>query len=341
MKTINEIKTDIDTLIRKQGNQGAIKLGDVLDDIVDIVQTGFQEVNNTLDKFKAQITNVATFHTAVPNTATEIVFAFLGDVDLTGYTKSGSIGDGIDVYANGTKYAVVSSKIICAPENSAEFFNDYSALATLDLTNFDTSNVTNMSGMFSGCAALTTLDLSNFNTANVTDFNNMFYGCSSLTSLDLSNFNTANATSFASMFCECYALTTLDLSNFDTANATSFASMFYNCNMLASLDVSNFDTANATSFEYMFFGCNALTTLDLSNFDTANATSFECMFAYNASLVTIIAKDWNANVTSSLMFNLSTSLVGGNGTTYDADHTDASYAHIDVADNPGYFTAPA
>lgn len=237
MKTINEIKTDIDTLIRKQGNQGAIKLGDVLDDIVDIVQTGFQEVNNTLDKFKAQITNVATFHTAVPNTATEIVFAFLGDVDLTGYTKSGSIGDDIDVYANGTKYAVVSSKIICAPENSKEFFFDYSALTTLDLSNFDTSNVTDMFGMFSGCTALTSLDLSNFNTSNVTAMGGMFSGCSGLT--------------------------------------------------------------------------------------------------------TIIANDWSAIDSSSNMFYNCTSLVGGNGTTYDADHTDATYAHIDVADNPGYFTAPA
>ena len=288
MKTINEIKTDIDTLIRKQGNQGAIKLGDVLDDIVDIVQTGFQEVNNTLDKFKAQITNVATFHTAVPNTATEIVFAFLGDVDLTGYTKSGSIGDDIDVYANGTKYAVVSSKIICAPENSKEFFFDYSALTTLDLSNFDTSNVTDMFGMFSGCTALTSLDLSNFNTSNVTSMFGMF---------------------------SRVALTSLDLSNFNTANVIDMASMFYGCTSLTSLDLSNFNTSNVTAMGGMFSGCSGLTT--------------------------IIANDWSAIDSSSNMFYNCTSLVGGNGTTYDADHTDATYAHIDVADNPGYFTAPA
>ena len=75
MKTVQEIKTDIDVLVRKQGNQGALKLGDILDDIVDSVQ----EINNSLDKFKAQITNVATFHAAVPTRATEIVFAFSGE----------------------------------------------------------------------------------------------------------------------------------------------------------------------------------------------------------------------------------------------------------------------
>ena len=315
MKTINEIKTDIDTLVRKQGNQGAIKIGDVLDDIVDIVQTGFKEVNNTLDKFKAQITNVATFKAAVPNTATEIVFAFLGDVDLTGYTKSGSIGDGIDVYANGTKYAVVSSKIICAPEISQEFFNDYSALATLDLTNFDTSNVTNMDSMFYGCAALTSLDLSNFNTANVTRMPNMFRICAALTALDLSNFNTANVIDMESMFYGCTSLTSLDLSNFDTANVLNMNYMFRKCTSLTSLGLSNFDTANVMAMPGVFYGCSGLTT--------------------------IIANNWSASVFSTDMFNGCTSLVGGNGTTYNSSHTNATYAHIDVADNPGYFTAPA
>ena len=65
------------------------------------------------------------------------------------------------------------------------------------------------------------------------------------------------------------------------------------------------------------------------------------MFDGCAALATITASDWSATVTSGNMFNGCTSLVGGNGTTYDADHTDAAYAHIDTADNPGYFTAPA
>lgn len=232
MKTIQEIKTDIDVLVRKQGNQGALKLGDVLDDVVDIVQN----VNNTIDKFKAQIPDVATFQAAVPSTATEIVFAYYGSVDLTGYTKSGSIGKDIDVYSDGTKYAVVSAKIILAPENSAEFFKGRTAL------------------------------------------------------------------------------TSLNLSNFDTTNVTSFAYMFHNCRGLTSLDVSNFDTAKATSFAAMFYSCSGLTT--------------------------IIAGDWSASVTSTNMFDDCTSLVGGNGTTYNSSHIDATYAHIDVADNPGYFTAP-
>lgn len=35
--------------------------------------------------------------------------------------------------------------------------------------------------MFYGCDSITSLDVSNFNTTNVTDMNNMFYECNKLT----------------------------------------------------------------------------------------------------------------------------------------------------------------
>ena len=41
--------------------------------------------------------------------------------------------------------------------------------------------------MFSGCNSLTNIDLSNFNTQNVTNMSYMFYKCSSLTNINLSN----------------------------------------------------------------------------------------------------------------------------------------------------------
>ena len=48
-----------------------------------------------------------------------------------------------------------------------------SAATNLDLSNFNTSNVTDMSGMFQNSRA-TTLDLSSFNTSNVTNMSGMF-----------------------------------------------------------------------------------------------------------------------------------------------------------------------
>lgn len=95
----------------------------------------------------------------------------------------------------------------------------------LDLSGFNTSNVTDMQGMFFECKAQT-LDLSNFNTSNVTDMSNMFLLCRAET-LDLSSFNTSNVTTMHDMFYECHA-EVIDLSSFDTSKVTDAYGMFCN-----------------------------------------------------------------------------------------------------------------
>ena len=57
--------------------------------------------------------------------------------------------------------------------------------------------------MFSGCSSLKELNISNFNTINVTTMQGMLYECSSLTELNLFNFNTNNAIDMQSMFYGC------------------------------------------------------------------------------------------------------------------------------------------
>ena len=63
-----------------------------------------------------------------------------------------------------------------------------------------------MYSMFTNCSSLTSLDLSSFDTSNVTNIGMMFYNCLSLTSLDLSNFDTSNVTTMSSMFISCSKL---------------------------------------------------------------------------------------------------------------------------------------
>ena len=55
-------------------------------------------------------------------------------------------------------------------------FSKCSSLTSLNLSNFKTNKVTNMSYMFSKCSSLTILNLSNFNTNNITDMSEMFSG---------------------------------------------------------------------------------------------------------------------------------------------------------------------
>ena len=67
------------------------------------------------------------------------------------------------------------------------------------------------------------------------------------------------------------------------------------------------------------------------------------MFSGNSDLQIIyVSNKWStaAVTNSNNMFYDCASLVGGQGTAYDADHVNAEYAHIDGGtSNPGYFTA--
>ena len=223
-------------------------------------------------------------------------------------------------------------------------FNCCRSLESLNVSSFNTANVTNMSGMFRDCSALTTLDLSSFNTAKVTNMDAMFTYCKLLTSLYLnrSRFVTANVTDMRDMFYNCSSLTTLDLSNFNTQKVTNMRAMFRGCQALTTLDLSSFNTANVTDMSFMFDGCSSLTTLDLSSFNTEKVTDMEGMFSWCPALTTIyVGTGWNTDAVtnSDYMFYWSSNLVGGNGTTYDSNHVDAEYAHVDVVGDPGYFTA--
>ena len=67
-----------------------------------------------------------------------------------------------------------------------------------------------MSEMFYDCSSLTSVNLSNFNTNNINNMSNMFFGCRSLTSLNLSNFNTNNVNKMSYMFSYCFSLNCKD-----------------------------------------------------------------------------------------------------------------------------------
>ena len=72
--------------------------------------------------------------------------------------------------------SVVAAAGTVLPESCADLFADFGGVKTIDLTNADTSNVTDMAGMFSGCTSIETLDLRSFDTGKVTDMYRMFEG---------------------------------------------------------------------------------------------------------------------------------------------------------------------
>ena len=196
--------------------------------------------------------------------------------DLTNNT---SVTDVVAYYNSTNKEIIIYSPArIYAPQLCRFMFNNCEALTSLDLSNFDTSKVTEMICMFSSCSALTSLDVSNFDTSNVTDMSYMFQSCEALTSLDVSNFDTSKAKDMSGMFTICRALTSLDVSNFNTSSVTNMSDMFSSCWGLTSIDVRNFDTSKVEYMSHMFSECTKLTSLDVSNFDTSKVTSMWYMF---------------------------------------------------------------
>ena len=94
---------------------------------------------------------------------------------------------------------------VVGPTNCYCWFNDCSALTDIQgIQNLNTTEVTNMGGMFYNCSNLTSLDLSGFDTQRVSEMNSMFFGCSKLTTIFVSNkFVVENVTQSDNMFSFC------------------------------------------------------------------------------------------------------------------------------------------
>ena len=147
-----------------------------------------------------------------------------------------------------------------------EMFKTINCIISIDLSNFNTKNVTDMYGMFNGCSQLQSINFKNVDTSKVKNMGCMF--CNTpITSLDLSNFNTAKVERMQYMFSNCYNLISLDLSNFITNSVTTMESMFDNAISLVSLDLSKFNTSSVTKMNYMFARTNSLKYINLISFE--------------------------------------------------------------------------
>ena len=158
-------------------------------------------------------------------------------------------------------------------------FNNCGALQNLGVSNWDTSQVTNMTAMFNKCSQLTTLDVSNWHTSSVTSMENMFNGCSSMQTLDVSNWDTSQVTDMSAMFNGCSSIQTLDVSNWDTSRVKYTSSMFFGCSQLTTIYASegaDWNTITLSVSGVMFTNCNELvggagTTYDSSKTDKTYA----------------------------------------------------------------------
>lgn len=280
------------------------------------------------------------------------------------------------VGGNGS-YSMIAIKSIIGLEylntanvtNMSGMFRGMSSLQSLNLTTFNTAKVTDMHSMFSGCQSLTTLSLSSFSSAVLQDMTGMFNECQNLTSLTFgNNFTASQVKYFSEVFAYCEKLTTINLSKFNLVNALWMRATFKNCKALNTVTFpTNLNTLNVSNMEEMFQGCTALSSMTLQPFNVSNCANFYYMFDGCTSLQTVdmrnlvfypslgmyamfngcsnlrtiyCTEDLSSTITNGYhMFYGCTKLQGNNGTVYDANNVNATYARPDRgAGQPGYFT---
>ncbi len=143
-----------------------------------------------------------------------------------GQLDPGNLAEKTNDYLRGEITKIVIDPDVIAPKDSSNLFASFgNAKDFVDLSNLDTSQVTDMENMFAGCGAKE-LDLSNWDTSKVTSMHTMFMICNKLEKINLKSFNTKNVTDMIAMFFQCDKLRKLDLSSFETPKLENAGEMF-------------------------------------------------------------------------------------------------------------------
>ena len=155
--------------------------------------------------------------------------------------------------------------------------------------NFITSKVTDISDMFNECKKLTSLDLSGWDTSNITKMNNLFKN-SGIKIIDISNWDLSKLYlnyGFKDVFfgsqCETIKLPNMNKYGVDT---TSYR--FYDLNNLKSFYAPELVNIHITDISRIFKSDINLAILDTTDWDCTNVSNASLIFYKCESLTTLI-----------------------------------------------------
>ena len=195
------------------------------------------DINNTGSLKSYYNENLKTIYITIDDSSKKIIFNedsshmfSNGNSELTAFNKLKTIEveDGVEIDTSNV-------------ENFAEIFK-YNVSLTQDslqsfINKFDTSSVKNMCAMFE-YLTFSEIDISKFNTKNVTDMSWLFHGSDFTTILFGDNYNTENVTKFDGMFQNMDYLEYLDISGFKVKSGATINYMFGKCPILKRIYVS-------------------------------------------------------------------------------------------------------
>ena len=219
----------------------------------------------------------------------------------------------IDEALESLKFYTESEKIYLNRDSNG-VFSEFNVQNGFDLNYFNTSMVENMGSMFyETTRSMESIDLSNFDTRNVVDMSNMFSydtirngeapdKAPKFKNLDLSMFNTEKLEDASAMFCDLFYLESLKIPNFNTPNLKKMDMMFSGLANLRELDISNLKTSNVKSMVLTFAWTTGLNNVDFSKMDTSKVERFIGTFAGSTINNSISALNTSSAKATSRMF---------------------------------------
>ena len=165
--------------------------------------------------------------------------------------------------------------------------------------NWNVSNVTSMNEMFRDTEAFNQ-PIGNWNVSNVTDMNGLFYYATAFNQ-PIGNWNVSNVTSMAYMFEGAIAFNQ-PIGNWNVSKVTDMNSMFRDANAF-NQPIGNWNVSNVTYMEMMFDGATAFNQ-DISEWDVLNAMENEV----NVSIAYEV-HDSSAKINMKELINVLSSLV--------------------------------
>lgn len=183
--------------------------------------------------------------------------------------------------------------------NAAYLFADLPNLTSgSNYNNFDTSGVTDMTGMFMNDSSMTSADLSTFDLSNVTSMKDLFAGDTALKTLSQPSPGLvgSSVTDISGMFQGNSALTALDVANWDISNVTAMTNTFNGASALTTLAVDDWHADKLTAFDGAFANMTSLTSINLGAADSTTTWSTASFDPTTQSLANLFAGDTGLQV---------------------------------------------
>lgn len=210
----------------------------------------------------------------------------------------------------------------------------YNRLESVDFTNLDAADLTQMYGILAYDRTLTEVNMNMLNAVQVRSMAEAFRS-TGITGLDLTaigdgklvdvgalclschnlqavatGWTMRNVTAAWNMFNDCFNLTQIDAQNWRFGHAGNLSLMFNGCSSLKTLDVSRWNVGSVFNLYHTFDNCAGLKTLDVSTWDTGSLTDARGLFYHCTGLKTLDVSGWNTGKVTSFenIFTYCTSL---------------------------------